>query len=572
MPANRSAVAACAPAFAALAHCLAPGVAHAQLGTSNVASIEPPTISHPSTKPCTVPLYAGATFGGDTVTYGYQPPASCPGPWAKVVLAVDILLDAGNQYDRSGTIFLGGVNLWFGTTAEPRRALGPSWHVERDVTDDTALFKTGQTGNVLIANYFNSADTSTITSSASLVFYPADAANPAPVTPDMVIPLQTTSGTTNLGTGAATLSRTLTLPPNIERAALDTVLQGQSADEFWYTNVPDALTASLEEEGGGAFREGELTIDGHNAGVAPVYPAIFTGGIDPYLWEPTPAVTTLDLKPHRIELTPFAGLLDQRGPHTLSLSVFGADNYFSVEGTLYLYLDHDAATDTGALVADTLAAPAPTLTNNLTGTTTITGTLVTASTRNYKIAGTLATSHGQVTTTLNGAALFTNTQSFDITPSTYIQNVVQDAETGTVTTTTSPAGTTVATTHFSYPLAVDVDETGTDTDTIDQTTKVAQGLLIGSASTAATVPVKLLAEGIVSEDTVPFIIDPGTGGVSVGANSGAASAAFYGATGAAGCVGRLLASSANVLTYEQQASNCTTAALTQAMESAIARR
>ena len=194
--------------------------------------------------------------------------------------------------------------------------------------------------------------------------------------------------------------------------------------------------------------------------MAPVYPAIFTGGIDPYLWEPTPAVTTLDLKPYRIELTPFAGLLDQGGSHTVSLSVFGADNYFSVEATLYLYLDHNAATDTGALVADT----------------------------------------------------------------------------------------------------------------INQTTKVAQGLLIGSASTAATVPIKLLAEGIVSEDTVPFIIDPTTGGVSVGANSGAASAAFYGASGAAGCVGRLLASSANVLTYEQQASNCTTAALSQAMETAIAKR
>lgn len=558
-----------APALVMIAQCLTPGLAHAQLGSSNVASIEPPTIAHPPTTPCTVALYKNATFGGDTVNYSYQPPAACPGPWAKVVLAVDISLDAGNQYDRTGTIFFGGVNLWLGTTAEPRRALGPSWHVERDVTDDTALFETANTGNVLIANYFNSADTSTITSSASLVFYPANAANPAPRTPDMVIPLGTTSGTTSLNTGTDTLTRTLTLPPNIERAVFDTILQGQSQDEFWYTNVPTALSTQLEEYGGGAFREGELTIDGHNAGVAPVYPSIFTGGIDPLLWEPTPGVTTLDLKPYRVELTPFAGLLDKPGPHTLSLSVFGASNYFSVEGTLYLYLDHGAAADTGALLTDTLAAPAPTLVNTLTGTTDITGTLVTASTRNYKIAGTLATSHGLVTTTLDGAALFKNTQTFDVTPSVYVQNIVQDAETGAVVTTSSPAGTTVAASHFSYPLAVDVDETGTDTDTIVQTTKVAQGLLIGSAGTA-DVPTSLLAEGIVTQDTIPIIIDPATGGASLGVNSGAASAAFYGATGA-GCTARLLASSANVLTYEQQASDCTTAAIAQAMEGTVAK-
>ena len=556
-------------ALALAALVLRPCAALAQVGSGNVASIEPTSLSHPPTSPCTVALYKGATFGGSNVDFGYTPPASCPGPWAKVVLAVDISLDAGNQYDRTGTIWLGGVNLWFGTTAEPRAKLGPHWHVERDVTDDTSLFETAGTGTVLIANYFNSADTSTITSSASLVFYPADAAHPAPRTPDMIIPLTgTASAPAALASGSDTLSRTLTLPHNIERAVLDTVLQGQSADEFWYANAPASLAAELDEDPGGAFREGELAIDGRNAGVAPVYPAIFTGGIDPYLWTPTPGVSTLDLRPFRIELTPFAGQLDAPGPHTLSLSVFGAADYFSVEGTLYLYLDHGAASDSGALTADTLAAPAPALADTVAGTTTIKGALLTTSRHAYMLAGTLSTSHGDVITTVDASSDFTNLQSYDLTPSTDIQDIAQDTETAVAVTTRTATGTTTAASHYSYPLVALIDDSGTNTDTIEQTTKVAQGLLIATRA-GASLP-SVLAEGIASQDTTSIIIDPATGGASLGPPGNTASAAIYGADGVFGCDGRLLASTADILTLEQTGTGCATGAAADAVRAMIA--
>ncbi|MFN1208994.1 peptide-N4-asparagine amidase, partial [Enterococcus lactis] len=77
-------------------------------------------------------------------------------------------LNAGIQYDRTGTIWVGGVPLWFGTTAEPAPNQAPSWHFERDVTDYTALLATAQTGFALIANCTNAQDTSIITSSARL--------------------------------------------------------------------------------------------------------------------------------------------------------------------------------------------------------------------------------------------------------------------------------------------------------------------------------------------------------------------------------------------------------------------
>jgi len=67
-----------------------------------------------------------------------------------------------------------------------------------------------------------------------------------------------------------------------------------------------------------AFREGEISIDGAPAGAAPVYQWIYTGGIDPFFWEPIPGVQALNFCPYRIDLTPFAGVLSNGQPHTIA--------------------------------------------------------------------------------------------------------------------------------------------------------------------------------------------------------------------------------------------------------------
>ncbi len=324
------------------------------VGSSNVAVIEPP-VAHPDEKPCVVNLYSGAQFGGDNVDFNYTPPSNCPGPYAAIVLKVDVSLDAGIQYDRSGTIWIGGVPLWFGTTAEPSPSLGPSWHFERDVTDYTSLLNSPQSGFVLIANYTNGQDTSIITTSAKLLFYPVPQGATAPTVPDMIIPLAAPGGgTVALNTGSDVLAINQTLPTNIAAANLDVYLQGQSNDEFWYTCVPDDLASELQSCGGGSFREGEISVDRTPAGVAPVYPWIFTGGIDPYLWIPTPGVQTLNFKPFRVPLTPFAGVLSNgQIAHQIDLSVYGANGYFSVAGALMLYLDHGGSQVTGSITQNT---------------------------------------------------------------------------------------------------------------------------------------------------------------------------------------------------------------------------
>ena len=532
-----------------------PALAQPAVGSSNVAPIEP-DVPHPDETPCRVTLFNNARFGASAVPFTFTPPAACPGPWAKVVLSTDVSLDAGRQYDRTATIFLGGVNLLFGTTAEPRAALAPSWHVERDVTDDTALLQSSQVGHVLIANYQNSTDTSTITASSSLLFYPATARDPAPATPDLVIPLNSdpTADTVSLNDGTQSLSRTGVLPTNVERARLDVLLQSQQGDEFWYTCVPNALATALNTCGGGAFREGQVAIDGTPAGVAPVYPFIYTGGIDPYLWEPIPGVQTLAFSPYSVELTPFVGAIDDGRPHTISLSVAGANQYFSVTGTLYLFLDHGGSRVSGAVTRNTLAAPAPVVTNTITQNNGVaTGTVLTTSQHDYTISGTAMTSHGLVTTTVAQAGRFSNSQSFDVSASVDDQDVTQRTDTVSTVTTAAAGRQTVAVRSFSYPLDLHYAYTVNADGSAVQTTQVQQSLQHGAARLLDGVPA---AASLVSETVAPNdVLDLAADG-SVSSHVGSSTADYLSASTLTGCVTRHETSTNSVLTTMSSSAVC----------------
>src|ERR1700757_3064024 len=245
------------------------------IGSGNTAFADPP-VPRPNTVPCVVQLFNNVAFNNfSPKSFTFNPPAGCPGPWAKVVLTADFSVEAGRQFDRTAEIWIGGVNVYFGTTSEPSRTVARSWHVERDLTDYTALFNTTQNGRVDLGNLVNSTFTSMLFGAAQLQFYPLahNNKNAAPTTADLVLPLASdpTGGTTFLNSGSDSLSKSFTLPTNVERAFLDVVAQSQAGDEFWYTCVPSDVANELQSCGGGAFRESQVTIDGTPAGVAPVY-------------------------------------------------------------------------------------------------------------------------------------------------------------------------------------------------------------------------------------------------------------------------------------------------------------
>jgi hypothetical protein len=481
----------CATVAALAAGCatLVTGIASAQapsriIGSQNTVTADP-LVPRPHETPCVVQLFTDFQFIDFSIpTYQYTPPSSCPGPWEKIVFTADFNVTAGRQFDRTAIINLGNVNIYFGTTPEPRKNLSPTWHIERDETDYSALFENPQTGQVILGNVVNSTFTGVISGSAKLEFYPAHRGPDASArTADQVLPLVQPNGQGGINepaflfTPTDQLATTFTLPLNIERAELDVITQSQATDEFWYTCVPNDVASELQSCGSSAFRETEISIDGQPAGVAPVYPWIYTGGIDPLLWEPIPGVQTLNFTPYRLDLTPFAGLLSDGRPHTVALSVFNADSSFSATATLLLFLDHHATQVTGEVTANTIGSgPTPSIQENLqTGASgAVNGSVTTSSARQFKIAGFVNTSHGKVATEVLQSVNFNNRQNFSIDASTFVQDISQNTEVDSRTITRSGFTAFETLETFHYPLTVNISFTVASDGSASQLTSASQ--------------------------------------------------------------------------------------------------
>ena len=451
-----------------------------QIGTQFEVTADP-LVPRPQAQPCIVTLFSGYTFahfGDTTQTFQFTPPASCPGPWSKVVFDIDFSENGGVQFDRTASVFLGNTNLYFGTTPEPLAVLTNTWHVEREVTDYSALLTIPQSGTIVLGNCttdcpppYNTRLNGVFTVNASLEFYPAtqnsarrhdhDGAR----VPDMVLPMQqvNSGGGINLPaflfSPTDQFSTTFTLPTNIEGAYLDVVSQSQSADEQWFACFPNDLANINEVYGCGNtdFREAEITIDGQPAGIAPVSAWVYTGFL-PDQWVPSPGVQTLDFVPYRVNLTPFAGLLSDGNPHTISLSIFNDDSYFAETASLLLFLDQGSPKVTGGLVKNTLAQPSPVVTENLQGTATVTGTIGVVSDRRFTISGYVNTSHGKVSTSIQAHQNFSSTQTinFDTVNFTVLDQLTSvQNKVSTVTTVKDGDGTAVSHQDFSFPITVD---------------------------------------------------------------------------------------------------------------------
>jgi hypothetical protein len=381
--------------------------------------------------------------------------------------------------------------------------------VESDLTDYSPIFTIAQTGQADIGNTLCCGLSGIIFASATLEFYPLASGQTAPVTANVVLPLSAGSsgGTVTLNTTTDTLSGTFTMPTNIQNAYLDVYSQSQSGDEFWYTCVPNDVSSELFSCGNTGFRETEISIDGQPAGVAPVYPWIYTGGIDPYLWFPIPGVQTLNFTPYRVNLTPFAGLLSNGQPHTVSLSVFNANGYFEATASLLLYLDPTTTQITGGVTQDTLTAPVPVVTENLTTTQSqISGTVNVVSNRSFVIAGNIVTSHGQVTTKVAQSIRFYNKQSFVINNTKYVQNISQNTLLTSAVSTTSKGAPVTNNQTFTFPLTVDISQVTQSNGDVNLTTNAAQTY---SVSTTGKVGSKVVSSATLTNsgqhvDTLEF--------------------------------------------------------------------
>jgi len=533
-----------------------------QIGSANTVTADPPVL-RPNTEPCTVQLFSNVEFADfSPKSFTYTPPAGCPGPWAKVVFQADYNITAGRQFDRTANVWIGGVNVYFGTTAEPSAKVARSWHIESDLTDYSALFTAPHAGEADLGNLVNSTFTSVLFGSASLQFYPLAQHQQAPRTADVVLPMSAgaTGGSVDLSSPSDQNAQTLALPTNIERAYLDVIAQSQAGDEFWYTCVPNDVTGALESCGSTSFREVEISIDGQPAGVAPVYPWIYTGGIDPFLWRPIPGIETLNFSPYRVDLTPFAGpLSDGSKKHQVAFSVFNNGNHFSTTGALLLYLDAASTQVTGDVTKNTIGTANPSVNQNLSTASdgTVTGTVSVTSSRTFELAGFVKTSHGEIHTDVNQTIDFSSVQTFQVNATTPagtpdIQDINQKTTISSLTSRRGEGPDENIFVQAEYPLLLNFSFTSNPDGSFAQATSINEQLTRREVQSVGHHPVSftLLQRSNTPSDTLLF-----TSNGTANQNQSSSQTYFYtDSTGA--CFSRTISAAAGLLTSVSDGAGC----------------
>jgi hypothetical protein len=437
--------------FAAALALLAPGVS---LATPQDLAIERagPPVPTPRSQPCEVELFHHESSTGFPESFTFVPPAACAPPWAKVVLSMDL---SGTRNNGNGVVLaLKDVTLFMAPI--PGTEQTARWRVERDLTDYSALFKTPGSGQ-FSALYWGT-EPFTASSSATLRFYPPTAAQPAPRVPDAVYSTYTALIPPEFDTGdrSGGIKPLSALPHNIERAYLDVTAND---DAFWYSCLPRSVLdahPSLKNNAGlgltprgvwpiyqactpHSYADTGVTVDGTPAGVAPSLPwlptdfSINTGVLSrsPFwhaLDAPTDSAQSLDFLPWRVDLTPFAAILNEAGTHRIVLHTRDHRNsreafsFTPANANLLVYLDRGRARLPGAVTYNSLPTtrPEPKVTPQFTQDgNLLTGQVETDLDRNFEICGYVDTSHGRVRTTVIQRSRFNNLQRFRVKDSPY---------------------------------------------------------------------------------------------------------------------------------------------------------
>ena len=151
-----------------------------------------PPVSHPNEAPCVDKLFdphtpplnpSGLPVGSLPITATTRSTTrrrqTVPGRTPKSSSRCTSSVSAGVQYDRTGAVWIGATNVFFGTTAKPGSNASPQWNVERDVTEYAPIFAQPSVGQASVYNIVNSQYTGVIYGTAELDFYPATKQFPA---------------------------------------------------------------------------------------------------------------------------------------------------------------------------------------------------------------------------------------------------------------------------------------------------------------------------------------------------------------------------------------------------------
>jgi hypothetical protein len=320
---------------------------------------------------CTVPLIASAALDHYNLVV-HEPwrgvPAECGGTssdkWDYITLQFDGQV-AGVQFDRFGGLWFAGVELLRTTTPEPATGVshgGTSWSIRKDITDYASLFALAANSvntSLSVPNVVTDVYTGTEYIRVTATFHlrtRGEVKQPMQVVP-LLDPSSSPWSITGLTNTSQPLLRPIALTPShagrVKRMYLDVYASNHGgSEEFWYTTES-------------AYREIDVYVDGCLA--AAFYPAlvVYTGGICPLLWRPLVSLVALDIPAYRLDITAFAGLLNDGAAHEFSFNVVNGDpakssGVWYIDPVLVYELDtvNPLATYSGALTSDSCLDPA----------------------------------------------------------------------------------------------------------------------------------------------------------------------------------------------------------------------
>ncbi|KAL8818919.1 MAG: hypothetical protein Q9223_002536, partial [Gallowayella weberi] len=237
----------------------------------------------------------------------------------------------GRQFDRLGLMYLGDIEVFRTSTAEPT-SNGIVWTYIKEMDQYDTLWRAEQKIIFDLGNLIDSAYTASFNTLLTATFFTAP--NPKPAA-DQILPISARRSSGN-GPSAFSLpsdnaSVTYKLPQNTERAIVSLSACGQATEEFWYTNVFNSQVDTFVDQVGtlygySPFREVQLLIDGQLAGASLPFPVIFTGGIVPGLWRPIVGTEAFDLREQEIDVTPWLPLLCDGAFHIFEIRVVGLND------------------------------------------------------------------------------------------------------------------------------------------------------------------------------------------------------------------------------------------------------
>lgn len=346
------------------------------------------------------------------------------------------VVSEGRQYDRLALMYFNDTEVWRTSTAEPTTAPGIRWTYLKDMTEYLSLWNAPQKLIFDLGNLITDVYTGDYNTTLTATFFLDDDVDVATATPaDLVIPiskrLSASDEVSQFTLPADNASNTIAFPRNAHRAVFSVSANGQSNEEFWWSNVlesdVDAFAATAGSfPGYSPWREVQVYIDGQLAGVQWPFPVVFTGGVVPSLHRPIVGPDAFDLKEHEIDITPWLGVLSDGNNHTFSIYVAGLlDNGGSeasvtqtvgsswyVTGKIFVWLDDENSITTGTAPTVEGGAPSITvsqsLTQNANGTVNETLTYDTQVSRSYMVSAQVTSQNSSSTVSWTQSLTYSN--------------------------------------------------------------------------------------------------------------------------------------------------------------------